>query len=243
MSYLHRDIVENIIIHSDMKEVEMLCGSNKEIGDYCNDKRIWHILVEKHHIKLFKDLNKIKNYKELMEEYKVYKKYELQAMKIIAYAKSINRYVFIPLELTAKMKANLLDFIYNNTYKESWFGYGTGYKISVNLLEILFDFNLEYVILLYDNHGITEQVVFKRSDDRMLNLLTGILYFFPTVDLKLGHPYGGIRLVPTNVRMKAYVGDELSVVRKNLIYEFNLLNTTDADEEKMSFIQSMLTQL
>ena len=80
-------------------------------------------------------------------------------------------------------------------------------------------------------------------DERMVSLLTGILYFFPTVDLKLGHSYGGIELVPTNIRINAYVGDELSVIRKNLIYQFNEMNNTDDADDKINQIKNMLMKL
>lgn len=72
MTYLHRDLVENILINSDMKEVEMLCMANNEIGHYCNDRKIWEILIKKHNLKLFKSLDCIHDYNEFMEAYKIY---------------------------------------------------------------------------------------------------------------------------------------------------------------------------
>lgn len=223
MSYLHRDIVENIIINSNMKEVEMLCMSNKEIGTVCNDRRIWDILVEKHDIKLFKDLGKINSYKEFMEAYKIYKKYENQAEKIITYANQGNRYIYIDLNIDLDLKANLLDFIYENMYKTAWRGYGTGYKIPVKLREINFDFNNDLLLLLYENNGILHQEPSTRTKERMLTLLTGILYYYPTIDLKLGNALGGDMpniFTATNIPVKTNIRylnkrlDDSSAIKK-----------------------------
>ena len=219
---LHRDIVENIIIHSDMKEVEMLCMSSKEIGNICNDRRIRQILIKKHRIKLFKDVNTIHSCTELIEAYKIYKHYERQGREIVDFATKYDRYMFIDLNMDFDLKANLLDFINQTIRKASRGNYGTGTEIPEYLMEINFDFKNGLMVLLYEDHNIITYKGFTWTKGRHLHILTQILYYYPTVDLKLGYAEGGQPVHPTyNIRTFNIKGDEVSMIRENIVNTIN----------------------
>jgi len=78
-----------------------------------------------------------------------------------------------------------------------------------NLIEINFDFNHNYM-LLYQNPKVIIKP-YTRTKERMLSLITDILYFLPHIQFKLGNPFTGAKVDrkdhPTNLRLGGSFGD------------------------------------
>lgn len=99
--YFNEDIIENMLITSDMQEVEILCNTNKNINLFCQNKNIWKI-IEKNNIVLFENINQIQTFSEFIQSYKKYKYYETLTIHAINTAKKYNNQLYITCTLANK---------------------------------------------------------------------------------------------------------------------------------------------
>lgn len=211
-----KDIIENILMHSDMNAIENLSMINKKIRHYCQDKKIWQLIYDKNQLQLFKPIQHIQNFEQFIESYKIYNAYESQARKIINYCAVNNRSIYVDLDFFSFDVIDFHAFLYQRFNKKAW----REFEHKANSIsEINFDFTNQFVILCYLVDGKIEFNPMSRTFNRSLSLLTDILYFYPSIDLKIASSYGGQSFFTnSNIRIGNKNGNEPSIIKKILMH-------------------------
>lgn len=90
---------------------------------------------------------------------------------------------------------------------------------------INFDFKNNHLVMGYKDNGNFRPEPYTITPEYMLNLLTEILYYYPTINFKLGNIGGRVPNIPitkdgdpaiTNIRYLNKTGHEKSIIRKHL---------------------------
>lgn len=197
--YFNDDILENMLIRSDMQEVENLCNTNKNIKSFCENKRIWKFLIERDNIVLFENINQIHTFSEFIDSYKRHKYYEARARQAINRAKNYDNIIYFNvMEISEMIRNELFEFLFEKISENiNWSEYGTAPIIPENILLIFFNVETNKITYLFSgNMSRTASM----SQLQMFNIIVDILYWFKTVvtlDVKkysrgIGKMYGDV---------------------------------------------------